>query len=183
MSVRQITILLSVIVGSLACGNLNLELPTKANDFLKTEIIVGGSNIADGTGEMYIIVHLKNSDSSAVADYRPEYNLSPMTGMNLKECTKSTKDGISVCALKSSVAGFKTFALANAKVGLQKTIEFINPSQGQIMNVVAGADTKMTTATGHKVKLTAGEVGLGRKVVTSGGFKVSLTVKTALDAQ
>ena len=175
-------VLLPVLVAQ-GCGKLSLELPTKINDFLKTEIIVGGSNLANGSSDMYIIVQLKNSDSSPVVDYKPQYNMTPLTGLSVLACTSSTSNGVSVCTVRSTSAGFKTFKLTNAKVGLSKVVEFVNPSSGQVLNLVAGAKMDMTTAAGHKVKLTAGEIGLGKKSVTSGGYKVSVTVKTALDSQ
>jgi hypothetical protein len=39
----------------------------------------------------------------------------------------------------------------------------------------------MSTGAGHKVKLTAGEFIQGKTVTTNGGYKVSFTVKTAID--
>ncbi len=165
------------------CGQLSLELASKINDFAKTEIIVGGSNLANGISDMIIVVHLKNSDNSPVVDYKPTYNVTPLSGMTNIECSKSTGAGISVCVLRSTVAGFKNFKLTNAKVGLQKDVEFINPSKGQILSIVAGANHKMQTPAGHLVSLSAGDIGTGVKAVTSGGYKVSLTVKTTLDSQ
>lgn len=181
--VRMFLVLLPVLVFAQGCGNLDLTLPSKINDFLKTEIIVGGSNLATGTADMYILVHLKNSDSSPVVDYKPQYDITPLAGLSVQACTSSTSAGISVCTIRSTSAGFKTFKLTNAKVGLSKVVEFVNPSSGQVLNLVAGSNPNMTTAAGHKVKLTAGEIGLGTKSTTAGGYKVSVTVKTALDSQ
>lgn len=179
--IRIITITFLFILSG--CGKLDLDLGKAVVDFLKTEIVVGGSNFADGTSEMVVVVHLKNSNNTPVPNYKPTYNVTPVTGMTTVECSTSTSDGVSVCVLKSTSPGYKTFKLTNAKIGLEKVVEFQVQKKGQTLSLVAGANQNMTTASGHKIKLAAGEIGLGKKVVTSGGYQVSLTVKTALDSQ
>lgn len=164
-----------------SCGNLNLELAKVPIDFMKTEIVVGGSNLADGNAQMLVVIHLKNNDSSPVKNYKPTYTVTPNTGMTTSDCTNSTKDGVSVCVLKSNIAGVKTFKLTNAKVGLQKIVEFENMRKGQVLALASGAHQKMTTSAGHQVKLTAGEIGFNKKSTTSGGYQVSLTVRSITD--
>ncbi len=180
--VRIVIILGSVFLFS-GCGNLDLTLPSAGLDFQKTEILVGGTNLADGNSQMLVVVHLKNSNSSPVKNYKPTYTVAPANGLITSECSTSTDSGISVCVLKSTSAGLKTFRLTNAKVGLEKIVEFENLKKGQMLGLASGAHQNMTTAAGHKVRLAAGEIGTGVRGTTSGGYKVSLTLKTALDSQ
>lgn len=165
-----------------ACGNLDLTLPSGGQDFLKTEIIVGGTNLADGVSQMVVVVHLKNNNNTPVVNYKPTYTVTPATGLITAECSTSTNAGVSVCVLKSTSAGVKVFKLTNAKVGLEKIVEFENVKNGQMLGLASGAHQNMTTAAGHKVRLTVGEIGTGVQGTTSGGYKVSLTLKTAIDS-
>ncbi|OQW48991.1 MAG: hypothetical protein A4S09_12815 [Proteobacteria bacterium SG_bin7] len=180
--VRKVLILSSFLLLS-ACGNLDLTLPSGTVDFLKTEIIVGGTNLADGNSQMLVVVHLKNSNNSPVKNYKPTYNITPSNGLITSECSTSTDNGISVCVLRSTSAGPKSFKLTNAKVGLEKIVEFEHPKRGQMLGLASGAHQNMTTGAGHKVRLSVGGIGTGVNATTSGGYKVSLTLKTALDSQ
>jgi len=167
-----------------ACGKLTLEeikYPSVV-DFLRTEIVVGGSNIADGNSEMIVLILLKNSDNTVIPNYKPTYEINSSTGLIATECTTSDANGISVCILKSTKPGNKLFRLTNARVGLEKMIVFNAVLSGQVFGVASGAKKDMTTPAGHKVKLSAGESPRGQKSVTAGGYKVSTGVGTVLDS-
>lgn len=182
MVVRYLSIIMFATILT-ACGDLKLTLGGSSYDFMKTEIIVGGGNIADGASEAIVVVHLKNSDSSAVPNYKPTYTVTPAQGLTTTNCSESTKDGVSACVLKSTKSGVKLFKLTNAKVGLEKSIEFHDIKRGQILALESAARINMSTSAGHRVSLTAGEMAVGKKVTTSGNYKIFMTVKTALDSQ
>ncbi|MDZ4661487.1 MAG: hypothetical protein SGJ18_07675 [Pseudomonadota bacterium] len=166
------------------CGKLTLNIPLASSiiDFLKTEIIVGGSNLADGTAEMIVIVHLKNSDNTVVPNYKPTYLVTSSLGIIPGECTLSSSDGVSVCVLKSTKDGTKSLKLTNALVGLEKIIDFQAILAGQIFGVAAGAKKGMTTVAGHKINLSVGESPKGQNSVTASGYKVSAGVGTTTDS-
>lgn len=179
-----IMVLGSVVLATSGCGKLTLTIPQASSivDFLKTEIIVGGTNLADGTSEMIVIIHLKNSDNTVVPNYKPTYTVTSSVGITAGECTVSSSEGVSVCVLKSTKAGTKSLKLTNALVGLEKIIDFQAMAGGQIFGIASGAQKGMSTPAGHKVNMSAGEAPRGQKAVTSGGYKVSAGVGTAADS-
>src|SRR5689334_22603009 len=86
--------LVSALVLLSSCGKIrgsvqNLHSDTGLNDFLKTEIISGANGIADGTTEMLIAIHLKNSDGSSVPDYKPTYEIVSGAGVTGSNCSTS----------------------------------------------------------------------------------------------
>ena len=179
------TIFASIVVHSnVGCGKLTLSFPQASSilDFLKTEILVGGSNLADGAAEMIVIIHLKNSDNSIVPNYKPTYQVTSSLGVTLGDCTISSSEGVSVCVLKSTKPGGKSLKLTNALVGLEKLIDFQALAGGQIFGVASGAQKNMATPLGHKINLSAGESPRGQNSVTAGGYKISAGVGTASDA-
>lgn len=174
----------ALMILSAGCGKLTLTIPQASSvvDFLKTEILVGGSNLANGTAEMIVIIHLKNSDSTPVVDYRPTYTVTVSTGITAGQCSLSSSEGVSVCVLKSTSPGTKVLKLTNALVGLEKQIEFVAAAGEQIFGLASGAQKGMTTPLGHKINLSAGESPKGHKSVTAGGYKVSTGVGVTADS-
>ncbi|MDZ4662672.1 MAG: hypothetical protein SGJ18_13750 [Pseudomonadota bacterium] len=182
--VAPILLTLSVALSNTGCGKLTLSLPQASTivDFLKTEIVVGGSNLADGIAEMVVIIHLKNSDNTVVPNYKPMYQVTSSAGITAGECTTSSNEGVSVCVLKSTSAGTKVLKLTNALIGLEKIIDFQALAGSQIFGVASGARKGMTTPAGHKINLSAGESPKGQKSVTAGGYKVFSGVGTTMDS-
>lgn len=140
-------------------------------DFEKTEILVGSPVFANGNDELIVVVHLKNSDSSSVPNYKPLFDLAQLSDIQFSECTTSDLNGISVCRVKSIVPGLKTLTLTNAKVGLSKTIEFMQPQGSQRLALLPGSLTSVTSDQ-YKVQINAGNSAKGVRYQTPGGYSV-----------
>ena len=56
MFVARLFVITVLTLSAASCGKLTLSIPQASSviDFLKTEIIVGGSNLADGVAEMIV---------------------------------------------------------------------------------------------------------------------------------
>jgi hypothetical protein len=127
------------------------------NDFAKTEIITGDAVPADGNSQLLVAIHLKNSDNRPVKEFQPTYDIeNNASGVIKNQCSTSDINGVSVCILKSTVAGIKLFVLTNAKVGLSKSIEFKSPFGKQFAEINSGTLNQGTTPEGSKVKFSLG---------------------------
>jgi hypothetical protein len=150
------------------------------NDFLKTEIIASNEAVADGSSELLVVIHLKNSDNSSVGDYKPEYEIIAGAGVNAGTCTTSDKNGISACILKATESGVKTLRLTNAKVGLTKDVVFkLSDRKGKVLGLASGSHQSMTTVAGHKAEMSAGDPVNGINTKTAGGYRVMMSVQGA----
>ncbi len=151
---------LALLLLNFGCGAIQGEITTpgstvaKVHDFERTEIIHNGSAIADGNSELLVIVQLKDSDNQPVAQYKPTYDVIAGQAVIGNPCTTSLETGISVCVLKSTLAGAKTFRLTNAKTGLEHVVTFepILTSKGLLALLPAGTG-RATTTTGYKGKI------------------------------
>ena len=125
---------------------------SELRDFLKSEVISSGSVPADGISELMVVLHLKNSDNSPVANYKPTYDITKGGGVIREECTHSDKNGISACILKSTVPGEKTFKVSNIEQKvLEKVVIFDTPTPTSSVAGITGGAISTTTATGYKV--------------------------------
>lgn len=166
--------------------NTNIErssILNKSNDFLKTEIVVGEPVPADGSSNLLVVIHLKNSDNNPVKEFLPTYtvtednsslNNSLSNSVVTTPCSTSDNNGISACILKSSAAGSLLFVLTNAKVGLSKTVVFTAAKGTSNLNIVSGSVINGSTPEGSKLQMTLGNPFDGVEQTTSGGFKVKL---------
>lgn len=155
----------------------NKDNPT-INDFQKTEIIAGEAVPADGTSQLLVAIHLKNSDNRPVKEFQPTYEISNSSnGVITNQCSTSDINGVSVCVLRSTVAGTKLFVLTNAKVGLSKSIEFKNPMGKQVTEITSGAVRNGSTIQGSNLRVTLGRT-FDRSVLSTqpdgSGYKIIL---------
>jgi hypothetical protein len=150
------------------------------NDFMKTEIINGANGVADGTTEMLIAIHLKNSDNSSVAAYQPTYSVVSGLGVMVRNCSTSDNNGISACILTSTKAGTKTIRLTNALVGLEKNLIFETKIKaGHILGLVSGSRQNLSTSRSYKVEASAGDFAKGIKSDTPRGYDVMFSAQGA----
>ncbi len=172
--------------GKISGGVTNASGPTLTSvlDFKNTEIIANGPIAADGSSELSVIIHLKNSDNSSVPGYRPTYQVTSSVGVSAGECTQSDNNGISVCILKSTQAGAKVMRLTNALVGLEHALEFL-PSKkaGRLIGLVPGHRGMSTTSSEAKVELSAGDAVQGIRRTTQTGYVVHFSVQGGLVSQ
>lgn len=168
-----------------ACGKLKMSVTDLAEksvfDFEKTEIVTNGVALADGLDELIVLVRLKNSDNSIVVDFRPTYDITVGTGVIKAACTASDNHGISVCILKSTIAGVKKMRLTNAKLGLESELTF-KARTSNVLGVYAGGASNATTANGSRVQLSIGDT-KASETVTSGGYKVQLSFQGSTSRQ
>lgn len=151
---------LAAAFGLSGCGNvdakikrqLGIDSPSVTNDFLKTEIVVGSAR-ADGVSELAVVIHLKNSDNTPVADYKPVYEVTAGLGVLPGGCTTSDKNGVSACALRATQAGTKRLKLKNAKVGLEKEVVFDAAVLSKSGMSLSSGSVRASTGNGYKVKL------------------------------
>lgn len=146
-------------------------------DFQKTEIIAGGPVEADGTSQLLVAIHLKNSDNTPVSNYLVTYTVTSNAGVSANQCTSSDSNGVSICIIKSTILGTKTVTLTNAKVGLSKNIEFIASQGIQRLNILSASQVKATTPQGSKVQVNLGNSVKSIRHQTAGGYEVILSLQ------
>ncbi len=123
-------------------------LLSSATDFLKSEIIVSGPALANGTDQILVYIHLMNSDSTPVVGFKPSYSLLGPSQTVKIQCFASDSTGLSICMATATAAGKVAFSVTNIpNVSLANTLTFDllhnRTSQGQILaggqqNVSAG---------------------------------------------
>lgn len=140
---------------ALGLANCSLEIGvedlTDNIDFLKSSVISETVGVADGINELVVTVELRNSDDSLVVDHTPSLELISGSSVTLVGCTTSNSLGISVCRLKSSLAGTKTISFANILIELTEEVVFTPPSRnGTFLQIVSAAQNKVN-ASGYTV--------------------------------
>ena len=163
----------------------NLKIP-RAPDFLKTEMIENGPAPADGSSELLVVIHLKNSNGSVVPNYRPEFEIVVNNvGVTKSPCTESSREGYSVCVLRATQPGVRVLRLVNAKVGLEKEVVFEPPMRrGQILGLISGSETGAETETGgYWGEYSVGDFAQGIEVSTDAGHRGFLSVQGAFISQ
>lgn len=127
-----------ICVGMLAsaCGQLNVDMDDLDGilpgpgiiDFSKSLITIQQDNVpADGIASAIVLVILRNKDNLPVPSYTPTYNITG-SGVIPHSCTPSDANGVSICVVKSTVAGQKGFAVSNIGIPLSETIRFRAPA-------------------------------------------------------
>lgn len=171
-----------------ACGKADVGVEDASpaskvvNDFLKTEILLrdDSAGVADGVTELYVLVRLMNSNSKVVKGFRPTYEISVGDGVIVTSCSESDANGISVCPLKATIPGVKTFSLLNvAKLVLKKDVTFDPKPAGQAFGFVAAGKTAVS-ATKWKVQAAIGQELSSVKVTSQpngAGWKLYGTVQ------
>ena len=146
------------------------------DDFQRTEILANGIVPADGTSPHVVVLHLKNSDNSAVPGYLPAYSVTGMLGVSGSPCTTSDQNGVSACLIKSVVPGAKSFRLLNAKVGLSTDIQFGAPAGFQRTSLGSASVMHAATAEGSKVQMTFGQPLRGVALKSAGGYQITFGI-------
>lgn len=149
----------------------------KINDFEKTEILPGSPAFANGSEQLLVAIHLKNSNSASVPNYRPEYEFIDGAGVIPSQCSTSDSNGISVCLVKATVPGKKVLRLINAKVGLESEIEFKAALELQRLAVLPASATNAATADGSRVQVSFGQSFQGVRHTTTDSYKVTFSLQ------
>jgi hypothetical protein len=127
--------------------DVSIEDDTGGNDFLKSSILSTSRGIGDGQTGATVVIILKNSDSSVVKNYEPNFSFvdnsgSTVTdsGITFSSCTKSNAQGISICTFKSIQVGGKKVSFKNIVVELISSLYFDAPSRnGTFLQIVSSA--------------------------------------------
>ena len=153
-------------------------------DFKKSEMIVGGTAIANGSDQLIVYVRLMNSDSSLVSDFKPDYQVTQGSAILPSQCFASDKNGLSICILKSITAGQRTIKIGNVTtINLEKQVKFLPiPLNNNQIQLVSGSVQNGNTAGPYKVRGTVGSLTSTMKQ-SAGPYVVFAGVQSALSAQ
>lgn len=172
---RMIALAGSALVFS-SCGGVDGKTHlsgAKRVDFARSEIISNGPAVADGSSELLVVIHLMNSDGSAVTLYKPSYEILSGAGVQGSECTTSNNNGVSTCVLKATQPGAKKFSVTNVKIQLEKELLFSPPTPpGAVTGLVSAARFRHTSAAGHEISGTVGSVHSNLVKTGTGGWKI-----------
>ena len=168
---------------ALLLTNCSLEIGvedlTDTIDFLKSSVISETVGIADGINEPVVTVELRNSDDSLVADHTPTLDLISGDGVTLVGCTPSNSLGITVCRLKSNLAGTKTISFGNILIDLSEDVVFDPPSRnGTFLQVLSAAQNNIN-ASGYTVTTQLGAPAQGLNQM-AGGYEVFTSTTGAI---
>lgn len=116
-----------------------------ANDFLQSTILATSRGVGDGQTSASIVLLLKNSDGSIVANFEPSFDFVDNNGSAVQgngitffECSVSNEQGISTCVLRSVIVGARRLSFNNILVELIGEVYFDPPSRnGTFLQVVS----------------------------------------------
>ncbi|MCM2280954.1 MAG: hypothetical protein NDI61_03810 [Bdellovibrionaceae bacterium] len=150
-------------------------------DFLKSEILINGTGIADGVTQLVMLVRLLNSDGSVVVGHRPAYQVASGLALADTPCSISDQNGISVCLLTASLPGIRTLRIVNlGQARVESGVTFIPPGlTPPARGFVASANTG-TTASGHQVRSSVGVYHTGIRYRSPQGYTVYSSVQGEL---
>lgn len=155
------------------------------NDFGKSEIVVNGTGIADGSTPLYVLVRLVNSDGSVIAGFRPEYQILSGSGVITAPCTLSDVNGVAVCALKANLPGMKSMKVTNLGVtlGLQSSFEFIAVAAKGSVAGLSSSGSAQQVASGYLVHASVSGWTSSIYQETGSGYKVYTSLQGSIDSE
>lgn len=125
---------------------VGVETDPEKSDFANSRIYVGSHGVADGVSVLQFVIHLLNSNNTAVAGYVPEFSITKGTGVIKGSCSASDNFGISICSIRSTDSGIKTVRLENAKdVHPEEDIIFDAPVKETTVIGSSGGDVHEAT--------------------------------------
>lgn len=116
-----------------------------ADDFLKSTILATSRGVGDGQTSATVVVLLKNSDDSVIANYKPQFDFVDNNGSQISgngitfsDCVPTNAQGISTCTFKSIAVGVKRVMFNNIVIELIGEVFFDPPSRkGTFLQVVS----------------------------------------------
>jgi hypothetical protein len=178
-----------LISGSLCgCGKLALqhsELSSTAatNDFKKSTVTISGPTFADGTSLATVTFQLINSNGQYVVGFTPTFSLAPNTGVNASACTSSSKSGLSVCTLTSTVAGTKVLTATNLSgLVLTQNALFVPPNSLSSISMVSSSQQHASSGGGYSMMSSLGLMNASANT-TAGGWQTNSNSQTMLSSQ
>ncbi len=149
-----------------------------ADDFLKSTILATSRGIGDGQTSATLVVLLKNSDSSVIPNYKPNFEFIDNSGSSVNavgitysDCSASNAQGISTCTFKSIQVGARRIAFNNIVVDLVGEIYFDAPSRSGTFLQIVNAGQIDQDANGYSVTSHIGSpfAGLKQEIPVGGG--------------
>jgi hypothetical protein len=130
----KVTLALALSGALMGCSaNNNLsgsygDAPPVSGDFLNSTMnVTTDFVVADGIASVVVVIYLKNKSNQPVRSYQPKYSVAG-SGIVPIPCTLSNEEGISVCLVKSTEVGQRTFRVTNIAINLTSPINFTAPS-------------------------------------------------------
>jgi hypothetical protein len=147
MKIRNV---LPLILLGLSLVNCSIDVSIEditGNDFLKSSILATSRGVGDGQTSASVVVILKNSDNSIVANHTPVFNFidnngsaEQGNGITYSVCTPSNEQGISTCSIKSIQVGARRLSFNNILIELIGQVYFDPPKRdGNFFQVLSSA--------------------------------------------
>lgn len=120
------------------------------DDFSNSEMLIGAAAKADGSSQVMVILQLKDRRDSPVPAFQPQLKAS---SSELRwNCTKSDRNGVSVCLVSSARAGqFEIQAILKQKT-LSGQIEFRTAGFPESISLQAGSQ-KLQSGAGYNMEV------------------------------
>ena len=129
-------ILLVVTTSLTACKmDMNIKEINAKVDFSATTLAVTSPGVADGVTPVTITIIIRNQ-GIPVPSFIPSYTVSG-SGNTIGTCSVSNAAGVSICQLRSTIAGTKVVSLANPVFPLTATVVFITPLPSTAIAAIA----------------------------------------------
>lgn len=121
----------------------------QGDDFLKSTILATSRGIGDGQTSATVVVLLKNSDDTTIANYKPEFDFIDNngttvagSGITFSDCTESGSDGVATCTFRSVQVGSRMIMFNNIPIELIGELYFDAPLQnGPFLQYISASQT------------------------------------------
>jgi hypothetical protein len=172
-------LLFVLLISITGCGKISGSIkslaPNGINDFLKSQILVNGPGVADGTTALVVLLRLMNSNNTIVVGFQPDYRVLSGTGLSPAACSISDNTGTSVCLLRSTMPGVKRIKIGNIDtLSLEKDVTFNpKPISKNIFTLASGGGkgTGIGAASGYQVQASITHLKTSNKT-TVGGYTI-----------
>ena len=145
------------------------------NDFSLSSVLATSRGVGDGQTSATVVILLKNSGGSLVANHKPNFVFvdnngatNQGAGITFSDCTTSNDQGISTCTIKSISIGPRRLAFNNIIIELFGEVYFDPPDRnGTFLQVVSSGQIDQN-AGGYSVTSHTGSPFSGLKQESNG---------------
>jgi hypothetical protein len=169
---------LSPLMLALMLANCSIDVSIEdmvGDDFLKSTILATSRGVGDGQTSATVVILLKNSDDSVVANYKPEFDFVDNggstvsgNGITFSDCVPTNDQGISTCTFRSIQVGARRVMFNNIAVELIGEVFFDAPSRNGTFFQVLSSGQIDQDASGYTVTSQIGAPFAGLKQEASG---------------
>jgi hypothetical protein len=146
-----------------------------APDFLRSTILATSRGVGDGQTSATVVVLLRNSSGTVVANYKPTFVFIDNSGstyagegVTYSECEPTNTQGIATCRIKAITVGMKRVLFNNVAIDLTSEVFFDPPSRkGSFGQILSSAQVDQN-ANGYSVTSQTGAITKGLKHEVNG---------------